>query len=130
MAALGEASIRRAIAAAAEDLEQYITEQAATHNKRGALVRSIDKLQSPDGLAWDIFHDPQAAPHALFVHWGTKPHIIRPRNKKSLRWPAGDNFAFAKEVHHPGTRSDTWMIRAADLAPRMFAWHIQSLMDK
>lgn len=48
--------------------------------------------------------------YALYVEFGTPPHIIRPKNKKALRWnpdrgrkaPA-TNDIFAKEVHHPGT---------------------------
>ncbi len=43
----------------------------------------------------------------LYLEEGTKPHIIRPKDKKSLRWKvgSGDRFAFAKEVHHPGTEA-------------------------
>lgn len=39
-----------------------------------------------------------------FLEFGTKPHIIEPKNAKSLRWKSGsgDQFAFAKKVHHPG----------------------------
>ena len=41
-----------------------------------------------------------------FVDEGTEPHIIRPVKAKVLHWitPSGDN-AFAKEVHHPGTKA-------------------------
>lgn len=41
-----------------------------------------------------------------FVDEGTEPHIIRPVRAKVLHWitPAGED-AFAKEVHHPGTKA-------------------------
>lgn len=38
------------------------------------------------------------------VEYGTPPHIIRPVNKKALKFSVGGNDVFAKEVHHPGTR--------------------------
>jgi hypothetical protein len=55
------------------------------------------------------------------VHWGTRPHKIRPKTKKALRWAQGGAFQFAREVNHPGYRGDPWMIRAADDAIRQFA---------
>lgn len=57
-----------------------------------------------------------------YVDRGTKPHIIRPKNKSVLRFQsiytakttpnvlssskggASGDFVFAKEVHHPGTK--------------------------
>jgi hypothetical protein len=41
--------------------------------------------------------------YAFCVEFGTKPHIIRPKNKKSLHWKQGNKDVFAKIVHHPGT---------------------------
>ena len=46
---------------------------------------------------------------AKWFEEGTKPHIIRPKDKKSLRFRSTKgnkgfgNFVFAKEVKHPGT---------------------------
>ena len=37
-----------------------------------------------------------------YVDKGTKPHVIRPKNKKALRFKVSDNYIFSKEVHHPG----------------------------
>ncbi len=56
----------------------------------------------------------------MFVHWGTKPHEIRPRRRKVLRWPAGDEFVFARKVRHPGYEGDAYLVRAADDAVRAF----------
>ena len=42
--------------------------------------------------------------YALYVEFGTAPHIIRPKNAKALHWKSGGNDIFAKVVHHPGTR--------------------------
>ena len=124
LAQLGDVLSRQALAATAVEVEDYVAQQASVHNKTGALVRSVFKTQTADG--WLIGHDLQHAPHALFVHWGTRPHVIRPKNKKALRWAAGGKFAFAKQVNHPGNAPDKWLERAAALAPAIFAKHVDA----
>lgn len=79
------------------------------------------------------------AAYAGFVETGTRPHVIRPRNKKALSFPwsrggfqaaqrGGVGFVKAgltaagrvkfhanvtlQEVHHPGTRPNAFMARA------------------
>ena len=91
---------------------------ADAHTKTGALARSLYNRAIPGGR--EVGHDLQHAPHALFVHWGTRPHEIRPRRRKVLRWAVGNQFAFARKVWHPGYRGDAWMVRAADDAVRQF----------
>lgn len=97
--------------------------QVDTHTKTGALFDSL-RLRSDGEGGWIIGHDQRRAPYAPFVHWGSPPHIIRPREKKALRWPSGQGgktgFAFAKWVHHPGYKGDPWLITAADEAVRQF----------
>lgn len=117
---------RLALDRTAVDIEDYVEAEAGKHNRHGRLVGSIYKRRVGDG--WEIGHDPRVAPHAVFVHWGTRPHDIRPKHKKALRWPGGGAFAFAKRVHHPGYRGDAWMVRAARQAPRIFEQHVRALL--
>lgn len=144
----------KALAQTAEDVEEIAEAGAAKHNKTGALVRSLYLRRIADGF--EIGHDLQHAPHAVFVHWGTEPHVIRPRaggvyksytksdgrstrtgvtkggrERTMLRWPVAggaDGFAFAKKVHHPGYKGDPWLIRAAADAPRLFELHLQAYL--
>jgi len=44
------------------------------------------------------------ADYALYVEFGTPPHIIKPKTAKALHWKAGGKDVFASIVHHPGTR--------------------------
>lgn len=118
----------KALAGTAVQVEDYVEAEAAKHNKTGRLVRSIYRRQIATG--WEIGHDPQHAPHALFVHWGARPHVIRRKVKKSLRWPAGGAFAFAKKVDHPGYKGDAWMVRAAAQAPRIFEQQLAAMLNK
>ena len=65
------------------------------------------------------------AHYAAYVERGTRPHIIRPKNKKVLRWAAdgsgrltgavraGGQARFAKRVRHPGTKAQPYMVPGA-----------------
>lgn len=48
----------------------------------------------------------------VYLHEGTKPHMIVPRSKRVLRWATGSQFAFARRVHHPGTKADPFIYDA------------------
>lgn len=50
--------------------------------------------------------------YAGFVNDGTRPHIIRPKNKRALRFVVDGRVVFATVVHHPGTRAKPFMDRA------------------
>lgn len=52
------------------------------------------------------------AKYAAFVHEGTKPHVIRPKNKRALFWPGA--VQPAKAVRHPGTRPNPFFTRALE----------------
>lgn len=119
---------RQAVALTAEEVEEYVEGEAGRHSKSGSLFASI--LKRREGDTWIVEHDLQRARHALFVHWGTRPHKIEPRLKKVLRWPGGGRFIFAKLVNHPGNKPDPWMVRAAALAPVMFQRHVEALLAK
>ncbi len=98
-------------------------QQVDTHTKTGALARSL--RMRPDGdSAWIIDHDLQHAPHAIFIHFGTRPHLIKPKDKKALRWAGGSGggtrFIFAKWVRHPGYRGHAYLVEAADEAVKQF----------
>ncbi len=41
---------------------------------------------------------------AYYYHSGTRPHVIRPRNARALRFTVGGRTVFARSVNHPGTR--------------------------
>ncbi len=126
---LGQPLQRQALAATVADVEEVAGELAGLHTKTGALFASLyAKPVSSDGDVWEIGHDLQRAPHALFVHWGTKPHVIRPKKKKVLRWAGGGagGFAFAREVHHPGYAGDPWLVTAAARAPAIFERHVRA----
>lgn len=93
--------------------------------KTGNLARSIEPGRLTDTEAQVIAR----ARYAAYVEHGTRPHIIRPRNRKALRFAAnaggrrlsgrprvGASVVFATIVHHPGTKPQPYLIPAAKAA--------------
>ena len=102
----------------------FAEQGARRHAKTGPLMQSLFNRAIPGGR--EVGHDLNRAPHALFINAGTKPHIIRPKDKKALRWVVGNRFIFAKEVKHPGYRGDGYIVQSATEALRQFA----AIVDK
>lgn len=62
--------------------------------------------------------------YAEFVNDGTRPHIIRPKNAKALRFRVGGQVVYARVVHHPGTRGTRFLDRALRDVLRPLGWDI------
>lgn len=52
------------------------------------------------------------AGYALYVHEGSRPHVIRPRNAQALRFEVGGRTVFARLVRHPGTKARPFLRNA------------------
>jgi HK97 gp10 family phage protein len=50
--------------------------------------------------------------YAPYVEQGTRPHVIRPKTKKALKFKMGGRTVFATVVNHPGTRPQPFLGRA------------------
>ncbi len=83
-------------------------------SRTGDLEKAVDVRFSANGRRGEIFLNEGVASYARFVHEGTKPHAIFPKNKLALRFPKGGKFAFAKRVQHPGTKKDQFLFEALD----------------
>jgi len=60
------------------------------------------------------------APYASHVEFGTRPHIIVPKNKRFLHWTVSGKSFFAKKVNHPGTPPRNYLRGAwAAIRPRV-----------
>lgn len=122
----------RKMAAIAYSVAEEGARSHTTLRGTGALLQSLyNRGDSGGGPGRAVGHDPIRAPHALFVVFGTRPHKIRPKTKKSLRWVgAGGRFVFAGEVDHPGYRGDDYMGRAADRAVRDFSAIVTKALEE
>lgn len=51
---------------------------------------------------------------ARYLEFGTRPHVIRPRNAKALKFNVGGRTVFARSVNHPGTRPYRWLSKSGE----------------
>lgn len=51
--------------------------------------------------------------YSIYVHEGTRPHIITIKNKKVLA-DRRKGIIFGKSVKHPGTKANRFMVRAVE----------------
>jgi hypothetical protein len=47
--------------------------------------------------------------YAIYVHEGTRPHLIRPQARTVLRFQAGGGTVYARWALHPGTRGNPFL---------------------
>ena len=81
------------------------------HTKSGTMEDSLDhRVRGHEGR---VFFSPNV-PYAVYVHFGTRKHIIQPKKRKALRFETPSGFAFAKRVEHPGYKGDPFFKKAAD----------------
>lgn len=91
---------------------------SGVHSK---LERNIThKIKNLAGIVW-------IKPDEMMVNWrgkrlnyvefvihGTKPHTIKAKNKKALRFSSLGKFIYAKSVQHPGYKGDDFMQKAVE----------------
>jgi hypothetical protein len=88
--------------------------QGATNATRNRVASGSQKPRSGTGRYLQSIHAEVEAnpfqvigkvasdhPQAAVLEFGSRPHVIKPKNKKKLFWP-GARFP-VKEIHHPGT---------------------------
>jgi hypothetical protein len=51
--------------------------------------------------------------YAPAIEFGTKPHVIEPKNAKALHFKIGGVDIFAKKVNHPGFKGESFLRFAA-----------------
>ena len=114
----------RLLADVAQRLFDYVEHGVQAHtrpNGLGMLERSIGS--GPENIGnrtYVVKSDGQISPYNVFVHFGARPHDIKPKDRKALRWVSGSSFVFSKFVRHPGYKGDPFMVTAVDNVLRDF----------
>lgn len=106
-----------------EEVYKQAKKNIIPHSRpQGQLETNLDKRVYRNPSRGEVYIDDsgmlvhwrgQPRNYAIFVHFGTAPHDITPKNKKALRWNTVGGFAFAKKVEHPGYKGDPFMTKAA-----------------
>jgi hypothetical protein len=80
----------------------------------GSMGQYIDwkVTEGPRGLQGVIVCDHPAVHYVLNA---TRPHLIRPRRAKALRFEVGGDVVYTKLVRHPGSRANDFLGRALRL---------------
>ena len=65
----------------------------------GAFKGSISHKTKTDHV---LIHD--GVDYGVHPEYGTRPHVIRAKNKKALHWKKDGKDFFAYSVNHPGTK--------------------------
>lgn len=95
--------------------------------KTGNLRRTIRIGEVTDHSVDVVAGGTSSVGYAMFVEFGTRPHIIRPKNAKALAWGGDRRLSgtlrsgssatnFAMVVHHPGTRPHPYLVPGANKA--------------
>lgn len=116
--------LRSGLKIAVRDIQEYASDHHNYTSRSGILEREgiVTKVE---GTVGTVMLNP-SVPYAQYVHEGTRRHKIRIKKKRSLRWPAGDGFRFAKSINHPGTAPDQFLYEAAAAQEK----HIQEVLSK
>lgn len=87
----------------------------APHAKTGDYGRSFKKVRTRirGKAAVEVIND---SDHSAILEFGTRPHVIEPKDKQALAWPGGRHPV--KKVNHPGTPALHILRRALRAAGR------------
>lgn len=97
-----------------DDTLDWIQSGRSFTGRTGQLAQSIGWRPAGNGSA-EVYAN---AEYAGFIENGTRPHVIRPRSGRALRFPIGGGagFGFARVINHPGSRPHPFFF--ADSAAR------------
>lgn len=116
-------TIERSIAAV-----ESAAKREAPVNKQtgGGTLRQKIRSKMTSSISGEIVAE---APYSVYVHEGTKPHIIVPVRKQALANVRTGQF-FGKIVHHPGTRANPFMERAVKKSESKINGYFRSAIDR
>jgi hypothetical protein len=115
---IDQAALRRRLRSPGGTGDRYLTALAnrtaarARHLAPGSMSQQITVTSTREtgrGIARDVVSN---HPASVWVIRGTRPHLIRPRRRKALRWYGSGGPVFAKLVRHPGTAARNFLLDA------------------
>lgn len=107
-------SIKNAMERSVSKLHNYATTHHRFVSRTGTLERAVQSEVTDGGFRGVVSLNEGVAGYGPCVHEGSMAHVIRPRNKRVLRWPGKGGFVFSKISHHPGYKGDPFLYDALD----------------
>jgi hypothetical protein len=111
---MDEAALRRLLNGRQSGIARALARKAlATESAAKQIATAeglVDTGRYRSSIAWRLGEDGlglyaeigSAVKYAGYLERGTRPHVIRPRQKKALFWKGAEHPV--RLVHHPGTR--------------------------
>ena len=126
--------IRQAVKETARDIKTRASAEHRYTSRSGLLERSgvhyrVERRVKSGAVGY-VFLDDVAVPYGRYLHEGTKSHVIEPRNRRVLRWPVGEDFAFAKRVRVSGIKPDPFLYNAAEKEAPVFERRLAAALDE
>lgn len=100
--AIGERLLRRRAAPVVRRAEQLAP---------GSMARSITLRVEGTGRGMQAIIT-STHPASIYVINGARPHVIRPRRARALRFQVGGRTVFAARVNHPGNAANNFLAQA------------------
>src|SRR3954468_8897955 len=100
--------LQRALSASQAILAKH-TVKGVVPWRTGFLTQSFRAELTTGILRWF-----PTASYAPYVEFGTKPHVILPKDKKALYWPGAAHPV--RRVNHPGSKPNAFMERIISTA--------------
>lgn len=91
--------------------------------KTGELARSITADARLRGAVLTVTVGSDLV-QAATTNSGAKPHTIRPRRARALRFQVGGRTVYAASVQHPGNKGSRWFEQAVARWPDMARYEI------
>lgn len=107
-------SIKNAMERSVSKLHNYATTHHRFISRTGTLERAVQSEVTDGGFRGMVSLNEGVAGYGPCVHEGSRAHVIRPKNKRVLRWPGKGGFVFSKISHHPGYKGDPFLYDALD----------------
>lgn len=120
-------AVRRALVRTTAAAQRFAALTQAFRNQTGRLRQSIGRGERSRFDHFIRAGGPSAR-YALFVEEGTRPHVIRARRAKALRFYQGGELRFARSVNHPGTKPAHFMKDARDRAEPEFGIFLENAL--
>jgi len=116
---LDKNSAKKIVKNLTQELYENVRFYAKPHHITGMLERNIrHKVKDLSGVVWIddsnmlVDFKGKKINYASFVLFGSRPHLIKPKKKKAIRYINLEHFVFAKTIHHPGYKGDDFMHKA------------------
>lgn len=88
---------------------QMLAKQSAP--KRSGLLAASIRVNYKRGAANPSVIVGSSLPYAYWVHEGTRPHLIRVKRNRQMRFVVRGRVIYAEVVNHPGSRADKFLSR-------------------